>query len=119
MKGSNMSVRLLNHQKCKECILEKLLIINASQNISETEPHLPADSRKPVNFYCAAPSAVTVELVGDFNHWHPFPMEKSLDGWWLTKVFLPHGHHLYRFLIDGKAMLDSQAGKIAPDEHGE
>lgn len=73
----------------------------------------------PVSFYCAAPNAKTVDLVGDFNHWHPFPMTRSVDGWWHARVELPHGHHQYRFLVDGKPMLDPHATGIVRDEHGD
>jgi 1,4-alpha-glucan branching enzyme len=76
-------------------------------------------SHKPVNFYCAAPQAKSVELAGDFNHWHPFPMERSVDGWWLAHVELTHGHHQYRFLVDGKPMLDPHATGVVRDEQGE
>jgi len=77
------------------------------------------NSHKPVSFFCAAPHAKSVELVGDFNHWQPFPMSKSADGWWLAQVELCHGHHLYRFLVDGQPMLDPQATGIVRDEHNE
>jgi hypothetical protein len=40
-------------------------------------------------------------------------------GWWLAKVQLCHGHHQYRFLVDGKPMLDPHATGIARDERGE
>ena len=46
------------------------------------------DSLKPINFYCAAPRAKSVALVGDFNHWYPFPMQRSVDGWWSAQVQL-------------------------------
>lgn len=76
-------------------------------------------AHRPVNFFCAAPDAQKVELVGDFNHWHPLPMLRALDGWWLACVEMPHGHHQYRFLIDGRPTLDPRAAGIARDEHGE
>ena len=75
------------------------------------------DSHKPVSFFCAAPQAKLVELVGDFNHWHPLPMSRSVDGWWLAQVELTHGHHQYRFLVDGQPMLDPHATGIVRDEH--
>jgi len=77
------------------------------------------NSHKPVSFFCAAPNAKSVELVGDFNHWHPFPMQRSVDGWWRAHVELSHGHHQYRFLVDGQPMLDPHATGIVIDEHDE
>ena len=76
---------------------------------------------KPVNFYCAAPGAKSVSLVGDFNDWDPTsaPMRQQVDGWWFLQVPLTHGHHQYRFLVDGKSMLDPRAAGIAHNERNE
>lgn len=46
-------------------------------------------------------------------------MTRSVDGWWRTQVELPHGHHKYRFLVDGKPTLDPHAMGIVRDENGE
>jgi 1,4-alpha-glucan branching enzyme len=74
---------------------------------------------RAVRFFCAAPKAKAVALVGDFNHWHPFPMTPSVDGWWQAQVELTHGHHQYRFLVDGEPMLDPHATGIVRDENNE
>ena len=76
---------------------------------------------KPINFYCDAPKAGAVHLVGDFNRWNPaaHPMERRVDGWWFLQVPLTHGHHQYRFLVDGQPMLDPRAGGIARNERNE
>ena len=31
------------------------------------------------------------------------------DGWWFIQIMLPHGHHQYRFLVDGMPVLDPRA----------
>ena len=93
--------------------------------ISQTNPHSTADSAramaKPVNFYCSAPKAKLVTLAGDFNDWNSasLPMKRRVDGWWFLQVPLAHGHHQYRFLVDGKPKLDPQAMGIARDEQNE
>ena len=76
---------------------------------------------KPVNFYCAAPRAKSVTLAGDFNDWDPasLPMERRVDGWWFLQVPLTHGHHQYRFLVDGRSMLDPRATGVARNEREE
>lgn len=96
-----------------------MFFMNTTRNSPVGARYSAENTHKPVNFYCAAPRAKSVELVGDFNHWQPFPMERSLDGWWLTQVQLCHGHHQYRFLVDGKPMLDPHATGVARDEHDE
>jgi 1,4-alpha-glucan branching enzyme len=102
----------------KESHNEKLHFMNSA--ISHSGHHHPGahDSHKPVSFFCAAPHAQSVELAGDFNQWQPFPMKRSVDGWWLAQVELTHGHHQYRFLVDGEPMLDPHATGVVRDEHG-
>jgi 1,4-alpha-glucan branching enzyme len=88
---------------------------------SNTNPYAARRMTKPVNFYCAAPSAQSVYLVGDFNGWDPtsHPMRRRVDGWWFIEMQLSHGHHRYRFLVDGKPVLDRQGTGIARNERNE
>lgn len=76
---------------------------------------------KPVNFYCLAPQAQSVSLVGKFNGWdvQSNPMQRQFDGSWTLQIKLPHGHHQYLFLVDGERMLDPHAYGIARNESGE
>jgi len=40
-------------------------------------------------------------------------MTRMPDGGWTIRVELPHGHHQYLFLVDGKPTLDPNAmGKV-------
>jgi 1,4-alpha-glucan branching enzyme len=66
---------------------------------------------RPVNFYCIAPEATQVALIGDFNQWQPdaHPMKRGVDGSWVLQVPLHHGHHRYKFLVDGEPRLDPRA----------
>lgn len=77
------------------------------------------NSLRPINFFCDAPKAQSVQISGDFNHWFPVPMHRRVDGWWYVQVLLCHGHHRYRFVVDGKPRLDPQATGIGRDQHGE
>jgi 1,4-alpha-glucan branching enzyme len=86
---------------------------------SNGSPYSAGNSLKPVNFYCAAPQAGRVEIIGDFNHWSPLPMQRFMDGWWFKRLELSHGHHLYRFVVDGKPELDPSASGIGRDEQDE
>lgn len=98
---------------------EKLFFMNAMLKQPAIAPGPAKSQHKPVNFFCAAPSAQAVELQGDFNHWHPLPMHKSVDGWWTAQVELGHGHHQYRFLVDGRPMLDPHATGVVRDLQNE
>jgi len=77
--------------------------------------------KKPVHFFCAAPSARSVVLVGDFNGWDStsHPMRRRVDGSWFIEVQLTHGHHRYRFLVDDMPVLDPRGTGIARDERNE
>ena len=79
-------------------------------------PYLGKEMLKPINFYCAAPRARSVEIAGDFTQWQPFPMKRAVDGWWFAQLQLSHGHHQYRFLVDGRPILNPHATGIARDE---
>lgn len=71
--------------------------------------------RHLVDFFCRAPEAKQVSLIGDFNAWEAsaHPMKRMPDGGWVLRLELSHGHHQYLFLVDGKAMLDPNAmGKV-------
>ena len=61
-------------------------------------------------FSFAAPSALSVQLVGDFTHWQqkPISMLKGADGIWRTNVELSPGKHQYRFLVDGQWQNDPE-----------
>ena len=76
---------------------------------------------KPVNFVCLAPAAKQVFIAGDFNDWDPIshPMKHQPDGAWQISLPLNHGHHHYRFLVDGKPTLDPKAQGVARDHQGE
>lgn len=104
--------------KWKETHHEKLHFMNTTWPHSVADPYSAKNSRKPVTFLCRAPGARTVELAGDFNHWHPFPMQPLPEGWWQAQVELCHGHHQYRFLVDGQPALDPRATGIVRDEQG-
>ena len=68
-----------------------------------------------VDFFCHAPQAKSVALIGDFNRWQPTAhlMKRMPDGGWVIRMELPHGHHQYQFLVDGKPTLDPNAmGKM-------
>jgi len=76
---------------------------------------------KPTNFYCNAPGATEVFLAGDFNDWDPrsHPFHRQPDGTWFIQVHLPHGHHHYWFVVDGKPTLDPKAQGIGRNEMNE
>jgi 1,4-alpha-glucan branching enzyme len=73
------------------------------------------------DFFCQAPQARQVFLVGDFNDWNPTatPMLRQPDGRWMANLELSHGYHQYVFLVDGKRVLDQNATGKTRDAHNE
>ena len=90
----------------------------ASSRPNAATPPREQPSRRPlhlVDFFCHAPQAKSVALIGDFNEWQPngHLMTRMPDGGWRIRLELPHGHHQYLFLVDGKPTLDPNAmGKV-------
>jgi 1,4-alpha-glucan branching enzyme len=107
------------NQKWKESSNEKFFFMNTAHDEPGNRMITANHSIKPVNFFCSARGAKTVQLSGGFNHWHPILMEEREEGWWFIQIWLPHGHHRYRFLVDGKPTLDKHASGTANDEHDE
>lgn len=87
-------------------------------NSPSTKRYSARDSLRPITFFCDAPAAHSVQIVGDFNHWRPVPMQRRVDGWWYCQLLLCHGHHQYRFMVDGQATLDPSASGVGRDDCG-
>jgi 1,4-alpha-glucan branching enzyme len=72
------------------------------------------------NFFCNAPTAHHVSLVGDFNEWNSKanPMARGADGVWTLRLPFRHGHHRYAFDVDGQLVPDPAAMGITRDDQG-
>lgn len=82
-------------------------------------PYSAGNMAKPVNFYCDSRLAKVVQIEGDFSGWVPLAMQRRVDGWWFLQVPLTHGHHQYRFLVDGQSLLDPRAAGVGRNKAGE
>ena len=71
-------------------------------------------------FAIKAPTAMSVQLVGDFTHWQKVPihLRKDADGVWRTAVELAPGTHHYRFLVDGEWRDDPECTLRVPNPFG-
>ena len=84
-------------------------------------PYSAGRQQHHVTFFCDAPSAEAVSLVGDFNGWDSAatPMRRTPDGRWTASLELHHGHHQYLFLVDGTLKLDPNASGVARNDRNE
>lgn len=57
------------------------------------------------------PEARHVELVGSFTDWrtHAVSMLREPSGWWVARVEMVPGDHLFSYLVDGAAWLADYA----------
>lgn len=64
-------------------------------------------------------NAKTVYLTGDFCDWAPraVPMKKGPNGW-EAAIYLGRGKHTYKFIVDGKWILDPQNKLWEDNEYG-
>ena len=78
-------------------------------------------TRQRRNFFCDAPGAESVRLVGDFNAWDrsATPMQRMPDGRWMASLELNDGHHRYLFVVDGQPKLDPKANGVTHNGNNE
>jgi 1,4-alpha-glucan branching enzyme len=76
---------------------------------------------KPIHFFCRAPQARMVCLVGDFNDWNSatHPMQRQVDSSWFLEVPLTHGHHQSLFLVDSTPTLDPNVSGVTRNDRNE
>ena len=63
-----------------------------------------ATRARPIVFELDAPTARSVQVLGDFNGWSRSAsrMLRSDDGHWRLTTMLPPGRYVYAFLVDGR-----------------
>jgi 1,4-alpha-glucan branching enzyme len=102
-----------------------LNILLAQTGLKEGEITMPQRSTSPpkrrkVTFYCDAPGATNVAVVGTFNAWDPIrhPMHHGGGGRWNKSLFLPPGKYEYKFWIDGRWQEDPRNSQSVSNAFG-
>jgi 1,4-alpha-glucan branching enzyme len=75
---------------------------------------------KEQQFSFRAPSASSVQLLGDFTHWEkqPVHLKKENGGIWRTSVQLEPGIYHYRFVVDGQWHDDPECTRRVANSFG-
>ncbi|HMO03296.1 MAG TPA: ankyrin repeat domain-containing protein [Kiritimatiellia bacterium] len=86
-------------------------VLDSADRIVGTRPERPAsraDMLVPVTFTFHARDAFAVSLAGEFNGWSTasHPMSLARIGRWETTLFLKPGDYGYKFVVDGRWLLD-------------
>ena len=80
---------------------------NASEDMSKVTPAVLILSPNYTFRRKKFPGAKTVYLAGDFNNWNPSTMPMTRQGdEWVYSVNLTPGKHQYKFIVDGKWIID-------------
>lgn len=76
--------------------------------------------KKRVTFKLVAPNAQQVFLAGSFNDWSldGDALKQSRSGIWKKEKNLALGIHEYKFIVDGKWVLDPECPVTVPNQHG-
>lgn len=66
-------------------------------------PLIKIEKPRPQTFCFTSPTAMSVQLVGDFTRWQKdaVSLKKREHGVWTTTVPLAPGTYHYRFIVDG------------------
>ncbi len=65
-------------------------------------------------------TAKKVFVAGNFNEWRPKELEmQKTEGGWTLPLYIADGTHFYRFIVDGKWMVDPANPDQMPNEFGE
>lgn len=63
------------------------------------------------------PNAINVSIAGNFNGWNGYSMTRTSEGW-IFRVYLPVGKCLYKFVVDGKWIIDPDNDLWEQNEYG-
>ncbi len=68
-----------------------------------TRKSKPVGCSKRVQFKYFSTTASHVYVAGDFNNWNPTkkPLKKNGKGEWSSRIMLPEGEVLYKYVVDG------------------
>ncbi len=63
-------------------------------------------------------AAREVQLVADFTHWRPVPMQRCRGNRFVADVLLPAGMYDYKFIIDGRWETDPDHDRASINPYG-
>lgn len=104
-----------------------------AEELAALEPELPAAQPFPeipappvpdtisTPFFCRAPEAEMVKIVGSFNDWSPSKapdMVRHDDGTWSQSVELAPGKHQYKFIVDNCWVVDRNNPDVVDNLYG-
>jgi 1,4-alpha-glucan branching enzyme len=80
----------------------------------------PARVTPEVTFALYKPDAERVFLSGPFNGWfmEATPLNRQPNRDWNVTVALPAGRHEYKFVVDGRWMIDPRGSHFVPNDFG-
>jgi hypothetical protein len=94
---------------------EATLLAEAADAVALTP--VVATRSRPIVFELDAPSAQSVQVLGDFNQWSRSAnaMRRGSDGHWRQTTLLPPGRYVYAYLVDGRVFQRDPARDAVED----
>ncbi|MBI4845338.1 MAG: AAA family ATPase [Candidatus Omnitrophica bacterium] len=89
--------------------------------VKKEEPVNPIKLSREMIFSFYDPNAQSVEIAGDFNNWtatQESKLEYLNDGKWKKEFSLEPGRYRYKFVVDGKWVVDPNNPNTEPDNSG-
>lgn len=76
--------------------------------------------KRKITFVLDAPGASEVYIAGDFNAWAPrtHSMKPDGNGRWVTQLRLGPGRFEYKFIVDGRWVMDPANARQCPNCFG-
>jgi len=110
-------------QLAKEVIASEKKMPQLRKDTSVQQETAPEESRKKEGtmFTFYASDAENVEIAGDFNNWvaaQESKLEKIENGVWAKVYHLQPGRYRYKFVVDGRWILDPQNPNVESDSTG-
>jgi hypothetical protein len=66
----------------------------------------------------AVPDAGRVELVADWTHWQPVPLDRAPDRRWVLRVSLAPGVYRFNLIVDGERWIVPEGVAAVDDGYG-
>jgi hypothetical protein len=110
----------MKHSKWRETLQEKILFMSARQLQDHREkalaPPTPPTRSAPRAAGFHRSGSHHLSPAGEPDRTQSLPLQRSVDGWWITRLQLGLGNYHYRYPIDGKPAFDLHAIKLVHNE---
>jgi 1,4-alpha-glucan branching enzyme len=94
--------------------------VNSEHPIQAIAERFPAAEKQQATFAYFDPKAKVVCVAGTFNNWRPdaTPLKSAGSGEWAVELMLKPGQYEYRFVVDGRWIVDPRTPQRVANPYG-